>query len=160
VKHTTPMAKPSEHRFRTELLQAGKTATGIEVPAKIVDALASGKKPAVRVTINGYTYRSTVAVMGGKYMVGVRAEVREAAGVAGGEMVDIQIELDDAPREVEVPKALAVAFGRNARAKAAFAQLSNSKKQAFTIPIERAKTEETRDRNVAKAIDALNALGK
>ena len=71
-------------RFRTKILQSGKTATGIEVPAKVVAALGSSKRPPVRATIKGYTYRSTVAVMGGTFMLGVSDEVRKAAGVAGG----------------------------------------------------------------------------
>jgi hypothetical protein len=63
-------------RFRTTILQSGKTTTGIQVPAEVVEALGSGKRPAVKVTVNGYTYRSTVAVLGGAYMVGVNAEHR------------------------------------------------------------------------------------
>ena len=82
---------------------AGKTATGIVVPAEVVEGLGSSKKPAVRVTINGYTYRSTVATVDAQYMVGVSADVREKAGVAGGDEVDVDIELDTEPREVTVP---------------------------------------------------------
>jgi hypothetical protein len=142
-------------KFRTKILQAGKTATGVEIPPKIVEALGAGKRPPVRVTINGYTYRSTVAVMGGKYMVGVSAEVREAASVAGGETVNVDIALDTAPREVKVPPELRKAFTSNPAAKRVFDDLSNSKKQLYTLPIEKAKTDETRQRNVAKAIAAL-----
>jgi predicted thioesterase len=83
-------------RFRTTILPAGKTAAGVEVPAKVVAALGTSKRPPVRVTINGHTYRSTVAVMGGKFMLGVSNEVRKEAGVAAGETVDIDIELDPA----------------------------------------------------------------
>src|SRR5882672_11345273 len=90
-------------RFRTTILQAGKTATGIQVPDEIIEKLGSGKRPAVRITINGYTYRSTVAVMGGRFMVGVNAENREKAKVAGGEEVDVDIDLDTEPREVTLP---------------------------------------------------------
>jgi hypothetical protein len=145
-------------KFQTKILQAGKTATGIEIPPKIVEALGAGKRPPVRLTINGYTYRSTVAVMGGKHMVGVSAEVREAANVAGGEIVDAEIALDAAPREVKVPSELRKAFASNAAARRAFENLSNSKKQLYTLPIEKAKTNETRERNVAKAISALTRL--
>jgi predicted thioesterase len=142
-------------RFRTTLLQGGKTATGIEVSAEAVAALGSGKRPPVRITINGYTYRSTVAVMGGKFMVGVSADVRRAAGVAGGDEVDIELELDTAAREVAVPPELGTALDRNPDAKRAFAALSNSKKQRHTLPIEKAKTAETKQRNVDKAIAEL-----
>src|SRR5881296_607847 len=99
-------------RFHTTILQAGKTATGIRIPPEVIEGLGSGKRPAVRVTINGHTYRSTVAVMGGDFMVGVSAEVREWTGVAGGDEVDVDIELDTAPREVTVPPDLVKALKR------------------------------------------------
>jgi hypothetical protein len=142
-------------KFRTRILQAGKTATGIELPTKIVEALGAGKRPPIRVTINGYTYRSTVAVMGGKFMVGVSADVREAAIVAGGDEVDVDVELDTAPREVNVPPELRKALTRNPDAKRFFDQLSYSKKRLYTVPIEKAKTDETRQRNLDKAINEL-----
>ena len=89
-------------RFRTTILQSGNTATGIEVSAEVGEALGAGKRPPVSVTINGYTYRSTVAVLSGTYMVGVSAQHRAGAGVAGGDEVDVDIELDTAPRELAV----------------------------------------------------------
>ena len=92
--------------FRTTLVQAGKTATGIEVPADVVARLGTGKRPPVRVTINGHTYRSTVAVMGGAFMIPVSAENRKSAGIAGGEEVAVELELDALPREVVVPPRL------------------------------------------------------
>lgn len=142
--------------FRTKILTAGKTATGIEFPAKIVDALGGGKRPPVRVTINGHTFRSTVAVMGGKYMLGLNADVREAAGVAGGDVIDVVAELDTAPREVMVPPELSKALAKNPKAKAVFDQLSYTKKRLHTVPIESAKTDETRKRNLDKAMAALS----
>jgi hypothetical protein len=149
------MATQSALTFKTKLLQAGKTATGIEFPAKIVDALGAGKRPPVRVTLNGYTYRSTMAVMGGKYMVGVSADVRAAAKVAGGDSITVSVELDSAPRDVTVPVELQRALARNAKARALFESLSYSKKRLYTLPIERGKTDETRQRNLAKAMDGL-----
>jgi hypothetical protein len=98
-------------RFRTTVEQAGKTATGIEVPSTVVAGLGAGKRPPVRVTINGFTYRSTVASMDGRFMVGVSAENRAGAKVDGGDVVDVDIELDTAPRVVEVPKDLATVKG-------------------------------------------------
>jgi hypothetical protein len=142
-------------RFHTTLLQSGKTATGIRVPDEIVAALGSGKRPAVRVTINGYTYRSTVAIMGGVFMLGVSAEVRERTGVAGGEEIDVALELDTAPRELAVPPDFQEALDRDAEAKQFFERLSYSKKQRFVLPIEDAKTTETRQRRIEKAIAAL-----
>lgn len=142
-------------KFRTKILQAGKTATGIEFPAPVVEALAAGKRPPVRVTINGHTYRSTVAVMGGKYMLGISAEVRAAAGVAGGDVVDVDVELDAAPREVTVPPELRKALARHPEAKKLFDRLSYSKKRLYTVPIEKAKTAETRQRHLDKAVGEL-----
>ncbi|MGZ8571281.1 MAG: YdeI/OmpD-associated family protein [Actinomycetota bacterium] len=142
-------------RFRAELELGGKTATGVEVPEAVVAALRSGKRPAVRVTINGYTYRSTVASMGGRFMLGVSAEVREKAGVSAGDVVDIELKLDTEPRDVTVPPELAKAIGRDKRSKATFESLSYSRKQRLVLPIEQAKTEATRKRNVDKAMDLL-----
>ena len=143
--------------FRTEILTAGKTATGIEVPAEVIVALGAGKRPPVRVTMNGFTYRSTVAVMGGRFMVGVNAENRAAAGVAGGDVVDVTVELDDQPRVVEVPADLAKALAKNKAAKAAFAKLSSTHQKEHVVAIESAKKVETRERRIAKAIDQLAA---
>ncbi len=142
-------------RFRTKILQAGKTATGIEVPSGVMEALGAGKKPPVRVTIKGYTYRSTVATVSGKPMVGVSEEVRTNAGVAGGDTVDVDMELDTAPREVEVPADLARALARNAKARKAFDGLSYSNKRRFTMAIQDAKSPETRQRRIEKTIETL-----
>jgi hypothetical protein len=142
-------------RFRTTILQGGKTATGIQVPAEVVEALGSGKRPPVRVTINGYTYRSTVAVTGGRYMVGVSAENRAGAGVAGGDEVDVDIQLDTAPREVDVPPDLAAALGAEPEARRTFDGLSYSNKSWHVLQVAGAKTEETRRRRIAKSVDVL-----
>lgn len=142
-------------RFRTTILQGGKTATGIRVPPEIVERLGSGKRPPVRVTIKGYTYRSTVAVMGGEFMLGVSAAVRENAGVAGGDEVDVDVELDTEPREVTVPPDFKEALDRHAAARRYFDGLSYSKKQRFVLPIEEAKTAETRQRRIANAVSKL-----
>ena len=142
-------------RFRTRVLRAGKTATGVEVPAKVVDALGSTKRPLVKVTINGYTYRSAIAPMGGVFMLGISEEVRGKAGVAGGDTVDVDIELDTQPRDVEVPPELARALAKDAKAKKLFESLSFSGKTRLVAPIANGKTAETRERNVAKAMEAL-----
>jgi hypothetical protein len=142
-------------KFRTRVLQARRTATGIEVPAAIVAALGAGKRPKVTLTINGFTYRSSIAVMGGKYLVGISAEVRIQTGVAAGDEIDVHIELDTAPRVVLVPDDLRAAFERHPRAKRAFESLSYSRQQRYTLPIQKAKTHDTRERNVHKAIREL-----
>jgi hypothetical protein len=143
-------------KFRTVLEQAGKTATGIHVPDEVVEGLGAGKRPPVRVTINGYAYRSTVASMGGRFMVGVNAQNREAAGVAGGDTIDVEVELDTALREVAVPPDLAKALKKDAKAKKTFDGLSNSNKGWHVQSIEGAKTDETRQRRIAKSIAALH----
>ena len=141
-------------RFRTKILPAGKTAAGIEVPAKVVAALGSSKRPPVRATINGYTYRSTVAVMGGVFMLGVSNEVRKNAGVAAGDTVDIDLELDDKPRDVELPPDFAAALGRNAKAKKFFEGLSYSKKTTLVRALD-VKAADVRAQRIAKTVEQL-----
>ncbi|HEY0442891.1 MAG TPA: YdeI/OmpD-associated family protein [Candidatus Limnocylindrales bacterium] len=142
-------------RFHTTILQAGKTATGIRVPDEIVAALGKSRRPAVRVTINGFTYRSTIAVMGGDYMVGVNADNRAGAGVQGGDEVDVDIELDTAPREITVPADLAAALDAEPAAKRTFDALSYSNKSWHTLQVEGAKTDETRSRRIARSVEIL-----
>jgi len=142
-------------RFHTTILQAGKTATGIRIPDEIVEALGSGRKPAVTVTINGFTYRSSVAVVDGQFMVGVSADNRAGAHVAGGDEVDVEIELDTAPREVTVPADFAAALDAEPNARRTFDALSYSNKSAHVAPIEGAKTDETRQRRIAKSVATL-----
>jgi hypothetical protein len=142
-------------RFRTTILQAGKTATGIRVPDDIVEALGKGKRPPVRVTINGFTYRSTVAVMGGDYMIGVSAENRAGAHVAGGDEVDVDLELDTTPRDVMLPADFAAALDANPKARQTFDALSPSNKGWHVSSIESAKTDDTRVRRITKQVEAL-----
>jgi Bacteriocin-protection, YdeI or OmpD-Associated/Domain of unknown function (DUF1905) len=146
-------------RFRTRLLAAGKTAAGVEVPEKVVVGLGSTKRPLVKATINGYTYRSAIAPMGGMYMLGVSNEVRQHTGVVPGQMIDIDVELDTEKRDVEVPPELAKALAQDAKAKTYFESLSYSRKYALAAPITNGKTPETRERNLAKAMAELKARG-
>lgn len=143
-------------KFTTTLLLHGKTATGFEVPTEIVEALGAGKKPPVRVTFNGYTYRSSVAVMGGKFLCGVAAEHRAPAGVKAGDTVEIDLQLDTEKREVEIPDDVAKALKANAAAKVAFEKLSYSHKRAHVEPIAAAKAPETRQRRIDKMITTLS----
>lgn len=126
-------------KFKATLLLSKKTATGVEVPEEVIEKLASGKRPPVKVTINGYTYPNTIAVMNGVYMLSVSADVREKARIQSGDKVEVQLELDTQPREVEIPLVLQKALAKNAKAKKFFETLSNSNKKRFTIPIEQAK---------------------
>jgi hypothetical protein len=145
-------------KFRTTILQGGKTATGIEVPPEVVAALSTSRKPAVKVTLNGYTYRSTLATMDGKFMVGVSADVREHAGVKGGDTVEVTLELDTEKREVAVPLDLAAALAKDAKAKRSFEALSYSNQRRYAELITGAKTEETRQRRVAKTVSELREM--
>lgn len=142
-------------RFRAKILQSGKTAAGIEVPAKVVAALGSSKRPPVRATINGFAYRTSVAPMGGTFMVGVPPEFRQGAGVVAGDVVDIDLELDTEPREVSIPPDFAAALERNAHAKRFFDGLSYSNKRRLVIAIEDAKTPETRGRRITATVQKL-----
>jgi hypothetical protein len=144
-------------RFRTTVELGGKTATGMRVPDDVVAGLGSHKRPPVRVTINGYTYRSTIAVMGGVFMLPLSAENRAGAGVAAGDDVEVEIELDNEPRVVTVPDDFAAALDRDADARRAFDALSYSNKSRHVIAIEQAKTPETRARRIEKALNTLRA---
>ena len=144
-------------KFRGTLLLAGKTATGFEVPAEIVADLGAGKKPAVTVTLNdGYSYRSSVGSMGGKFMLPVSAEHRAGAGIAAGDEVDVALELDTAPREVVVPEDLSAALDADPAARSFFDGLSYSNKLRHVLAIDGAKTAETRERRIAKSVELFH----
>jgi hypothetical protein len=146
-------------RFRATLESAGKTATGFQVPEEVVAALGSSRRPPVKVTIKGYTWRNTVAVMGGVHMLGISAENRKGAGVAAGDLMDVELELDTEPREVTLPADFAEALDRDADAARFFETLSYSRKRQHILSIEGAKTAETRQRRIVKAIDELRTGG-
>jgi hypothetical protein len=142
-------------RFRATLETNGRTATGIEVPAEVVQALDAGKRPPVRVTLREHTYRTTVARMGGRFLVPVSADVRKAAGVSAGDELDVGIELDDAPRTVDVPEDLAAALAAEPAAARAWDQLAYTHRKEWVRSVEDAKKPETRARRIAAAVDAL-----
>jgi hypothetical protein len=142
-------------RFRATLETNGKTATGIEVPPTVVEALDVGKRPPVRVTLREHTYRTTVARMGGRFLIPVSAEVRTAAGVTAGDELDVGIELDDAPRTVEVPADLAAAVAAEPAAAEAWAGLSYTHRKEWVRSVEDARKPETRQRRVQAAVDQL-----
>jgi hypothetical protein len=143
-------------RFRATLQLHGKTATGMEVPPEIVESLGGGKRPAVRVTLNGYTYRSSIAPIGGVFLLGASDEVRKNAGIAAGDVLDVEVELDTEPREVTVPQDFADALDRDAEAQRFFDGLSYSNKRRFVLSVEDAKTPETRQRRIEKAVSNLH----
>jgi hypothetical protein len=142
-------------KFRSTLLLGGKTATGIKVPDHIVVALGSSKRPMVVVTIGSYTYRSSIVPRDGAFMLPVSAEVRAGAGIAAGDEVDVEVQLDTAPREVTVPADFAAALDASAQARAFFDTLSYSNQLRHVLSIESAKTPETRTRRIEKSVSEL-----
>ncbi len=141
--------------FRTTLRQTGKEATGIEIPPEVIESLGAGKVPRVALTVNGYAYRSTVAVMDGSYMVGFNADHRAASGIKAGDALDVEISVDREPRTVEIPADLAAALDAEPPARATFEKMSNSNKGWHVSQVTGAKTAETRQRRIEKSIAML-----
>jgi len=139
----------------TVLKDSEKNATGIPVPAETVEALGKGKRPPVKVTINGYTYDSTVAVMGGEYFLPLSQERRSAAGVAAGDAITVALELVEGPREVVVPDELAAALAAVSGARDAFDACSYSARKEFVRQVESAKAEATRERRISAIVEKL-----
>jgi hypothetical protein len=142
-------------RFRTVVELFTKTGTGLHVPEAVVTGLGDRKRPRVRVTIGGHTYRSTVAVYDDELFLPLSAENRTKAGVAAGDEVDVDIELDTEPREVTVPPDLATALDADEQARAYFDALSYSHKREYVKWIAEAKKAETRQRRIAKTVTML-----
>jgi len=144
-------------KFRAVLQLHGKTATGFEVPASVVDALGSNRRPAVVVTIGAHTWRSSIAPRGGVFLLGVSAENRAAAGISAGEEVDVELTLDSAPREVDVPEDFAQALNAVPGLRQAFDALAFTHRKEHVRAIEDAKTADTRARRISKAVEKLSA---
>ena len=142
-------------KFNTTILMTGGATTGIVVPDELVEALGAGKRPKVRATIKGYTWRTSVVPMDGRFWVGVSAAVRAGAGVEGGDTVDLELEVDEAPREVEVPADFTAALAANPVEKARFEKLSYSHRRRHVMAIEAAKSPETRARRIEGALKIL-----
>ncbi|MDQ6657868.1 MAG: YdeI/OmpD-associated family protein [Actinomycetota bacterium] len=142
--------------FRGTVELHGKTATGIEVPAAVVESLGAGKRPAVSVTLSGHTYRTSIASMGGRFLIPVSAEIRAAAGVAAGDALDVRVELDNAPRTVEVPDDLAAALAAAPGAKKAFDAMAYSHQLRWALAVRDAKQPQTRAKRVTDAVTAMS----
>ena len=142
--------------FRTTLQRFGANNTGIEVPEEVLTALGRGRRVKVVATVNGYTYRTSVAPAYGKILMPFSSEHRKASGLFGGEDIEVELVPDDAPREVEVPVDLADALAGAPDAADFFAGLSYSHQRAYVLWIEGAKKPETRGRRVAKALEMLS----
>ena len=133
-----------------------KNVTGIVVPPEVVSALGKSKKPAVKVTLNGYTYRSTVATMGGKFMIGLSGENRKAAGLEGDEQLEVRVELDTEPRITEIPADLKAALTKS-KVLPAFEKLAPSRRKEFVRQVEEAKAAETRERRIMKIVESVQS---
>ena len=143
--------------FTTTILLDDKVnATGIRVPAEAIAALGGKKKPPVIVSINGFTYRSTVAAYGDVYMLPLSQERRAAAGVAPNDVVEVTLELDTEPRTVEVPDDLAAALAAKRGARAAFDALAYSTRKEHVRQVVEAKAQETRERRIARIVAQLS----
>ena len=141
-------------RFETTMFLSGNN-TGIEVPPEVIDGLGAGRKPPVVVTVNGYEYRSTVAPMGGKFLLPFSAQRRKESGIKGGDAIDVEITVDTAPRTVEVPDDLQAALDASPAAAAAWEKLSYSQRKAHVTSVRGAKAAETRARRIAKVTATL-----
>ena len=139
--------------FQTKILQVGNN-TGIEVPPENIAELGAGKKPAVKIDVSGYSYTSTVAVMGGKYMISFSSAHRAASGLKGGDAIKVTLELETAPRTVEVPADLQGALSK-AKLTEVFEKQAPSKRKEFVRQVEDAKTAETRTRRIEKIVATL-----
>lgn len=142
-------------RFRAELESIGKTTTGFEVPGEVVERLGGGGHPKVSVTVNGFAFRTSIAKVSGRYLLGVSAERRAAAGVEAGQVFDVDVELDTAPREIEVPDDLAAALAADARAEKFWGTLSYSKQWWHVHQVTSAKKAETRAARIEKSVAML-----
>ena len=151
-------AKPTSVTFETTVA-ASDNNTGIVVPGEVIEQLAAGKRPPVLVSVNGYEYRNTVAVMGGRHMISISAAVRNATGLKGGDPIRVTLTVADTAREVDVPTDFAAALAADERARAFFGTLSNSMQRYHVDNINAAKSADTRQRRIDKAI-ALFLDGK
>jgi hypothetical protein len=143
--------------FSTTILQGeSKNTAGISVPAEVMVSLGGSKKPSVKVSLNGYTYRSTIAVMGGKFLIPLSQAHRESSGLSGGDQVEVTLELDLEPRTVEVPDDLRTALDVQKGAIEAFEALAFSKRKELVRQVNDAKTQETRDRRVLGIVAQLS----
>ena len=142
--------------FHTTLISGGGNTTGIEIPEEVVLGFGRGKRVPVVVTVNGYEFRNTIAFMGGQYLVGVSAAHRAASGLKAGDDIEVTLEVDDAPRVVEVPPELAEALAADPVAAAAWQKLSYSHQRRHAEPIVEAKSPETKARRVEKTVAALH----
>ena len=142
---------PRSVTFETTVAATGNN-TGIVVPAEVIEQLAAGRRPAVLVDLDGYEYRTTAGVMGGRHMISISAAVRRATGLTGGDPIRVTLTVADTPREIQLPDDFAAALAGDEQARDFFAKLSNSLQRYHVDSINAAKAEETRRRRIEKAL--------
>jgi Bacteriocin-protection, YdeI or OmpD-Associated/Domain of unknown function (DUF1905) len=128
---------------------------GLEVPPEVVEALGGGKRPAVTITINGHSWKSRVAIMRGRYLLGLSNANRKAAGVTTGDEVEVEVDIDAEPRVVAEPADFGRALDADPAARTAYDRLSDSRKREHVLTIEGAKKPETRAQRIDKALAML-----
>ena len=129
------------------------------IPPEVMDALR-GKRVPVTATVNGYSWRTTTFAYGGRALIGLNKEVRAGAGVDAGDTVTVELERDNAPREVDVPEPLAAALAGDDEARAAFESLSYTHRKEYALWVAEAKRAETRERRVAETLQRLRTTRK
>ncbi len=154
----TMAIEPKSATFETTVAVTGNN-TGIVVPEEAIEQLAAGKRPPVLVSVNGYEYRNTVGVMGGRHMISISAAVRKATGLKGGDPIRVILTVADTPREVDLPADFAAALAADEQASVFFGKLSNSMQRYHVENITAAKSPDTRQRRIDKAL-ALFRAGK
>jgi hypothetical protein len=143
--------------FKAQLQARGPAAAVVLDDAQVAIVGEGAKRFPVVATVNGYTWRTSVARMGGEFVLGLSKEVRQGAGAQAGDEVDVTIELDAAPREVEVPEALAVALAADPEASAAFGRMAFTHRKEYARWVAEAKREETRQRRVVQAVEMIRS---
>lgn len=141
-------------KFRAQVIPSGN-ATGVEVPDKVMQALGPEGRPPVTITINGHSWRSRVAAMRGQRLIGISAAHRAASGISEGDVIDIDVERDEAPREVAEPADLAEALNDCPQARASFDRLPFGLRQKHVRTIQEAKSADVRERRISKFVAAL-----
>lgn len=142
-------------KFQTIIFQKGNNL-GIEVPENVIELLSAGKRPQVVVELKGYTYRSTVGVMEGKFLIPLNSEHRKKVEITGGETVEVSLNLDTEPRTVELPQGLKGELNINKTALEFFDSLPPSSKKKIVVLLETAKTEDTFNKRLGKIVADLN----
>lgn len=151
---TDRVGKSSSSTFKGVVIPSGN-ATGVEVPAAIVDGFGAGKRAPVIITINGHTWSSRIAAMRGQLLIGISGANRAACGIALGDEIEVKLELDETPRVVDVPPDLASALTK-AKVRKAFDTLSHSRQRQHVLAVEAAKTPATRERRITTVVEALS----